>query len=370
MIRKRGSKWQALVKVRDTETGDYRQLTATRPTKDEAQRWLTATLVKYGDSGGLAFGVTVDELLDAWWDIASPEWSPTTRRNNLSILRHHIRPKWGKTPLRKVRPVDLDTWYASLRHMMAPATIRRIHGVMSLAFTQAVRWQWLSDNPVALARPPRMTKSTITPPATEELIVLLEAANAHDAKIGTALHMVAATGARRGELCGIRWDDLDLDQGTVRICRSVVLGDNDSLVIKPTKTGNVRRIGLDAGTVKRLRAHLKFCETEAKTSGKRVKPDGFVFSNEADCSKPWRPEYISNHYEAIRAKCGLRSVRLHDLRHYHATHLLASGIDLATVAERLGHASGGRTTLAIYAHFLESSDRRAADVIGGLLDRR
>lgn len=369
MVRKRGNSWQALVKVRDAATGEYRQLTATRPTKTEAERWLTTTLARHGDAGSLAFGATVGHLLDAWYEIASPDWSPTTRRNNRSIIERHLRPKWGDVSLRKLRPVDLDTWYSSKRKDITASTIRRIHGVLHLALEQAVRWDWIPDNPAAKSRPPKMTRAEIRPPAVEELLTLLDAAHAHDPDIGTAVHLAAATGARRGELVALRWSDVDLVLGTLRIANAVVLGERDEAIVKSTKTGNVRTISLDAGTLQVLSDHRVRCEKRAKTCKAKIRPDGFIFSLDVDGTNPWRPDYLSSHYERVRKSVGLENVRLHDLRHYHATRLLTAGVDLATVAGRLGHSGGGRTTLAVYAHFLEQADRAAADVIGDDLRR-
>lgn len=108
----------------------------------------------------------------------------------------------------------------------------------------------------------------------------------------------------------------------------------------------------------------------ALTCGASLSADAFVFSNEADCSVPWRPDFVSLRFRRLRHGLGLDHVRLHDLRHFVATTLLGAGVDLRTGAGRLGHSGGGRTTVAVYAHFQEAVDREAADLLGRLLGVR
>jgi integrase len=187
-------------------------------------------------------------------------------------------------------------------------------------------------------------------------------------EFGMFIRLSAATGARRGEICALRWSDVDFDGSTIRIARAVVHGDDGSPVVKSTKTGNTRTVTLDPGTVGLLRAYRTERAEQALGIGVRIE-DGFIFSHEADSSAPIRPDYVTRTFGRVREEQGLRHVRLHDLRHHHATALLNAGVDLATVAGRLGHADGGRTTLTIYAHFMQPADRVAADIIGAVLQR-
>lgn len=369
-VRRRGNGWQALVKVRDSQSGEWKQMSATRPTKAAAEQWLRATLSRFGDAASVAHDATVGELLTAWFDMASGDWSPSTRRQTVSVVEAHLRPRWDDVKVKKVRAVDIDIWMNDLRKKRAASTVVRIFGVLRLAFEQAVRWDWVPVNPCDNARPPKQKRAQIKPPSIDELIALLNAAREHDPDVGAFVHLAAATGARRGELCALRWSAVDLDAGTVRIAEAVVIGEGDLAVLKDTKTGNVRRLTLDAGTVATLREHRARCAERALACGSSLPHTAFLFSLDADGSRPWRPDHATKQFERVRVKADIDGVRLHDLRHYQATRLLTSGVDLATVAGRLGHANGGKTTLAIYAHFLEHADRAAADVIGADLTRR
>jgi integrase len=139
-------------------------------------------------------------------------------------------------------------------------------------------------------------------------------------------------------------------------------------VLKDTKTHAARRIALDPETLSALAAHRKRLEFRAALCRVDVGPDGFVFTATVDGSQPLHPDTITGAFSRICRRAGLSSVRLHDLRHLHATQLLAAGVPVRTVSGRLGHANAA-TTLNVYAHFLEASDREAAHVISGLLQR-
>ena len=138
-------------------------------------------------------------------------------------------------------------------------------------------------------------------------------------------------------------------------------------VEKDTKTHAARRIALDASMVKTLRAHKQRQAERALAGGVRVPRDARLFSYEPDGSVPWRPDGVTKRFVRLRARLGLDSVRLHDLRHFVATRMLAAGVPVPTVSGRLGHANSS-TTLNVYSHFLEASDRDAAEALGQLLD--
>ena len=175
-------------------------------------------------------------------------------------------------------------------------------------------------------------------------------------------------GARRGELCALRWSDIDLDRGVVRIEASVVDAPRVGPVLKETKTHTRRGVALDASTVLALRQQLELVTSRAALGGVKVSDGAFVFSSEVDGSRPWRPEVASHRWDTIRRRAGLDGVRLHDLRHFQATMLLRAGVPVKNVSKRLGHRDAA-TTLNVYAHFLEEADRQSADLMGRLLWR-
>jgi integrase len=166
------------------------------------------------------------------------------------------------------------------------------------------------------------------------------------------------TGARRGELCGLRWQHVDLDAGVVTFERSIgqIAG---QMWEKGTKTHQTRRVTVDSETVEILREHRQRCDERASSGGISVRPDGFVFSLTPDCSTQIRPDTITQRYGRLAKRLGIET-NLHALRHYSATELIAAGVDPRTVAGRLGHAGGGSTTLRVYSAWVAEADQRAA----------
>jgi integrase len=179
------------------------------------------------------------------------------------------------------------------------------------------------------------------------------------------LQLAAATGARRGELVALRWTDVNVAGGVVTIARGAVQG-KDGLVIKDTKTHGTRRIALDRTTVAALKAHRQAADEIAGACETVLPADAYVFSNDPTGRTSWRPWLVTQAFARLAARAGMPEVRLHDLRHFVATRLLSSGVDVRTVAGRLGH-KNPNVTLSVYAHFLPEADREAADVLGRIL---
>ena len=139
------------------------------------------------------------------------------------------------------------------------------------------------------------------------------------------------------------------------------------LLEQGTKTHQSRRISLDDGTVAALKAHQERMRQRAKAARATITQEGFVFSHAVDASAPWHPDSTSRAFRQICQQAGVTGIRLHDLRHYVATHLLAAGIDVRTVAGRLGHRNPS-TTLNVYSHFVSETDEDAADALGRIFE--
>ena len=156
---------------------------------------------------------------------------------------------------------------------LAVSSVRRVHVVIRRSLAQAKRWGWIAENPAADATPGRLPRREIVPPDPEATVRLIEAAEAEEADFGVFLRLAASTGARRGELCALRWSDIDLAAGSVTIGRSLVDSADGGYVEKDTKTHAARRIALDASMVKTLRAHKQRQAERALAGGVRVPRD-------------------------------------------------------------------------------------------------
>ncbi len=367
-IRARGrGRWQLAVYVGVDSVGSrqYRYQTV-NGTKREAERVLAGLVADAHDGRIRSDAGTIAELADAWWETTAAHLSPSTRIGYRGQLERRILPRWKKTKVARLQTLDLERWYAQLaREGLSANSVRNVHVVMSSMFTSAVRWGWVAASPCTRARKPSIPRPRYDTPEPEALMRLV--ASAPVPEFGVFLRVAAATGARRGELCGLQWPDIDFAKGELVIQRGVVHGDEDRRpVVKATKTGRDRFLALDSGTVEALREHRARMDERAAAIKTKLGRNAFVFSDEPDCSSPWRPDTVTVQFVRLRETCGLHGVRLHDLRHAHATLLLAQGVAMSDVRDRLGH-SDIRTT-GIYLHGRRPGDRLAADLFGQLLD--
>jgi len=375
-MRQRGEgSWELRVYLgRDPLTGQKRWTYKTfKGGKREAQRALAAMVASADGSGVAPSSGTVSELLKRWFENSSADFSPSTALETTNFMRRYIEPGLGSFQVARLRTEDIDRLYRELRKRggqngrpLAPATVRRVHVIVHRSLEQAVRWGWTRTNPAHKAQVPRIPAPDIRPPAPADLVRLFALAEEHDPALSTFLWVAAATGARRSELLALRWSDIDEASSRMTIARGLVNGP-DGFVVKDTKTHGVRRVALDPKTAAVLAEHHHRAENAAEACDVVLAPDAYVFSHEADSSAPWRPDSTTRAFRILVQRAGARGVRLHDLRHYVATRLLAAGVDVRTVAGRLGHRNAS-TTLNVYAHFVVDADEEAAAVLARLLD--
>lgn len=363
--------WELTVELDpDPLTGRRRRLSRhVRGTKKVAVAKLSE-LRSQATSGriGSSSGSTMADLLDRWLELVEADLSPTTVREYRRLIRTKIVPAIGRLPVDRVQAADLDRFYRALVKQggLSPASVRQIHAVTRRALRQAVKWGWIAANPAVNTTPPRLVKSEIVPPKIAELRRLLAAADDTSPALGMFLRLAASTGMRRGELCGLRWSDLDEVTGVLWVRRAVVPVPG-GVVEKTTKTHASRRVTLDARSLEALLAHRGRAEALLAECQLALPSDAYVFSYDVLGTRSWHPDTATAQFRRLATALGLEGVRLHDLRHAHATELLAAGVPIKTVSGRLGHANAA-TTLSVYAHVLEASDQDAALITGRLLD--
>jgi integrase len=376
----RGTTYQLVVYAGVGDDGRVRYLYETVDgSRRDAENRL-AELVADVNAGrrGASRVVTVKALADAWWDAMTGHLSPNTRIGYRGVLDRHIMPTLGRRRIDKIKPADLDRWYAQLAAGSAPTSrkpmraqsVRNVHNLLSGMFSTAVRWGWLPVSPVANTRPPRGASMSFEAPEPEDVARALAAAEAMDPELHAFLRFSAAVGTRRSETSALQWRDLDLDAGEVTIRRALAHDDQDPtvIVVKDTKTHATARLALDPETVAVLRSLRARNIENALACGIALAEDAFVFSPRPDGSETWSIDHFSRQWIRLRARLGLERVRLHDFRHFHGTELAAAGVPMTTVRDRLRH-SNLRTT-SIYAHGRRAADQAAAEAIGHALPRK
>ena len=183
--------------------------------------------------------------------------------------------------------------------------------------------------------------------------------------LAALLLLGALTGARRGELCALRWTDLDVAGRTLTIARSVYETEGGGWAEKGTKTHQERTIGLDDLALGVLAKHRAQVDELADRLKLEVRPDGFMFSRSPVGAEPMQPDFVFKFAKKVATKAGV-DTHLHALRHFSATQAIAAGFDPTTVAGRLGHRDSS-ITLRVYSHVLEGRDRDLAEALGKTL---
>ena len=281
-------------------------------------------------------GVMVGQLLDRWLEECERlGLSPPTVRNYRSQVNGTIRPRLGKLKLHQLTPKHLDDLYGTLKDAgKSPKTVRNVHAILSAALHQAVRWGWLRENIAERAKPPRVSNRRVTAPAVDVVQQVIEEAERRDPRLAPLLMLAALTGMRRGELCALRWSDVNLDVGVLDVARSLVVAPG-GLAEKSTKTDRSRKVALDPVGIALLTAHRKRVEDWIAEAGGALADDAFVFSPYVEGVTPFRPDNVTSFFIRVRDAVGAPDVRLHDLRHSTATQLIHAGMDIRTVADFL-----------------------------------
>jgi integrase len=334
---------------------------------------------------------TVNQLTDRYMELLDVE--QTTRHTYEGYIRNHVRPLLGGLAVGRLEGEVLDSFYAQLRtcrahcrgrkyvehrvggehgcdarcrtHVCRPladSSIRQIHGILSGACKRAVRWRWLTTNPIEQGQPPAPGRPDPRPPSPEQAARIANEAWT-DVDWGMLVWLAMMTGARRGELCALAWERLDFATGVLTI-RSSIAQTGPKAWEKHTKTHQQRRITLDDGTMALLRAYLRRCRETAEALGFELPTDARIFSLSPDGSTWLKPDSVGQRYARMCARLGW-DMNLHQLRHYSATELIGAGVDIRTVAGRLGHGGGGSTTLRVYSAWLSEVDQRAAGTLAG-----
>jgi integrase len=337
-------------------------------TKREAQAWRDEQAVRLAKGEYVAPSrLTYGAFLDTWLAGIRNTIRPATFESYERMLRIHVVPRLGHIPLQGLGPERLNALYSELLQggRLSPRSVQYVHVIIHRSLRDAVRWGKVTRNVSDMADPPKGKSSRNMATWTgKELFAFLGQLQ------GDTLHapilLAATTGMRRGEVLGLRWSDVDLDQGRVTVRQTMTaIRDVDTgrhvIVTGEPKTAKSRRsVPLPAQTVAALRAHRKVQAQQRLMAGPGWTDHGLVFGEPN--GQPIHPDRFRERFEYRVAKSKLPRIRFHDLRHTYATLALQAGVHAKVVSEILGHSSIG-ITLDVYSHAIPSMLEDAADTV-------
>ena len=306
----------------------------------------------------------VGRYLQEWLQSTQHSVRPSTWRRYEQLLRIHAIPALGTLSLTRLEPHHIQKLYTDcLTQGLAPATVRQLHAVLRRALGQATKWGTVARNVAALVSPPRVKRHEITPLTAAQARALLDAAQ--DARLEALYALALSTGMRLGELLGLRWQDVALDAGILKV-EHTLLRLRDGLQLTEPKTARSRRrIALTPQAVDALRQHRARQAAERLHLGAAWEDHDLVFANEI--GKPIEAgNLLRRSFWPLLAKARLQRIRFHDLRHTAATLMLQQGVHPKVVSELLGHSSIG-LTLDVYSHVIPDMQQHAVAVMHALL---
>jgi integrase len=312
-------------------------------------------------------------LTKEWLPAVKATIRPTTYNSYVQHVECHVVPHIGSVKLAKLTGSQVNALYAKLAETgrkdgkkgLSPMTVHHVHSCLHKACKDAVRWGHIARNPLDAADPPRKQGDGTREMRTwtrEQLKAFLDSV-AED-RLSPLWHTIAMTGMRRGEALGLRWSDVDLENGRLSVRRALVPTNREVVVSEPKTVKGRRVIALDPGTVEVLKTQAARQLGEQDDWEEAWIDSGLVFTQENGAALD--PESVTRYFRRAVKLSLLPSIRLHDLRHTHATLALQAGIHPKVVSERLGHATVS-ITLDTYSHAIPAMQEEAAALIAGLV---
>lgn len=318
----------------------------------------------------------VSSYLEDWFSTNRDGWRPSTRRSYRDVIDRYLVPAFGPVRLEHLTPVAIQRWLTT--HKTEHGARRRIviaHAVLRSALAEATRLQLVAVNAAELVKVPKPTARPIVPLSVDQAAVFLRVAADH--RLGALFSVALACGLRLGEATGLRWEDVDLATGEIRIRQQLQVVDG-ALVSQPLKTEKSHRtLVLPDVCLRALKSHRTKQLEERLKAGQRWVDSGLIFTTyrtykegkglTMQVGAGLHPRNVTRVLGAILTTADLPHVRFHDLRHSAASLLIAEGVELVEVSKLLGH-SELRITADLYSHLQRQTAAKAARVMDAILN--
>jgi integrase len=304
---------------------------------------------------------TVATWGERWLALVAQRVRPATLENYRTAIRKHVIPAIGSVELARLRPTDVEAMTAAMATKgLKGSTIALTRRVLVVCLSDAMRDGIVIRNAAALARPPRVQEPRRRALDVAEVRRLLEAIQ--DDPDEAFITLAVTTGMRRGEIFGLRWQDVDLEAARLQVTGAMAIdGQGGRHRVEPKTRRSRRLIALLPSTVAALKRRRSTQRREQLAAGSAWQDrEGFIFTDAV--GRPADNRALDDRWEAIRIRAGLPGLRLHDLRHTAATLALSAGVPVRDVADSLGHATPS-ITLNTYGHSVPEGPRRVADAL-------
>lgn len=302
---------------------------------------------------------TLKKYLEDWLEnVSKPHIRISTYVKYKKLINTHILPALGDIPLQKLTPQRVQKLYADkLKQKLSPKMVSCIHGVLHVALENAVKWNLIARNVCDVVSPPRVPKTEKQVLTKRQAHVLLEHVKKH--RLEAILVLAVTTGLRRGEMLALRWRDVDFEDGSVQVRRTVDYIPHYGYVENEAKTTRgQRKVMLPSFVMNTLQVHrLQQQEMRNKVGSDWVEKDLVFCGLNGDY---FNPNYLLRMFKKVLVDAGLPHMRIHDLRHSAATILLIMGVHPKVVQEILGHSTISMT-MDTYSHVLPTMQKDATD---------
>lgn len=342
-----------------------RRISRSFKTQRECQEWLKKIVKQIDD--GMTYNsskVRLDEYLADWLTSCKISIRQNTWIHYEQLNRCYITPRIGNIRLTDLKTVHIQRFYNQMiEEGVGIPTIQKIHAVLHRALEQAVKASIISRNPASYAQPPKKSITEMDILSESQVSQLLVAAKGH--RLEALFHLAVISGAREMELLGLKWNDVDWIQRTIKVERQLVRPRGEGVKFSSPKTRHGRRvITLGQKSIEILRSHYDRQQEERLSAKENWKEHGLIFTTSN--GTPIHPRNLLRDFKKVLKNAGLPDIRFHDLRHTSASLLLSQGIPVIEVSRRLGH-SRASLTLDVYGHLIPGMQSQVAELIDELV---